>query len=293
MEDVILEVIPPAANWNKEKVVRYCHNVTSLLRSQNILSVCIPEVVDESREGDRTTAFEAKIDNVEFASLLRQQYHDIVPIIFKICVRQAKPDFAEWLEKIYEKGIRHVVLVGGERHDLEYSGYSVLEATHFIKTHYPKIKIGGIIIFTRSDEATHIIEKMKAGIDFFCSQIIFEAANMKQILTNLSRLCEHQSLCMPKIYLSLALASKVKDIDFMKWLGVEFPTAIYSYLTEKPGDNVETHSIEVMNMILDEIFYFIDKKKMDLGFNIEHVMYTNLLLSQKLFKIVRQRIAQE
>ena len=293
MEDVVLEIIPPAASWNKEKILRYCHNVTSLLRTQNIFSVCIPEVVDENREGERVASFDDKMDNVEFALLLKQHYHDIVPIICKICVRLEKSEFADWLKKVYEKGINHIILVGGEKHDVEYPGFNVLEAANFIKTHYPKIKIGGIIIFTRANEVTHIINKMKAGIEFFCSQIIFETANMKQILTNLSRQCKHEGLCMPKIYLSLALASKTKDIDFMKWLGVEFPTAIYGYLTEKPEDHVESHSIEVVDTILDEIFHFVDKEKLDLGFNIEHVMYTNLMLSQKLFKIVRQRIAQE
>ena len=43
--------------------------------------------------------------------------------------------------------------------------------------------------------------------------------------------------------------------------------------------------------MLDEIFHFIDKEKIDLGFNIEHVMYTNLHLSEKLFKNIKQRAA--
>ncbi len=293
MESIVFEILPPPATWGSEKTTHYCKQIANMLRSQNILSVSIPEVVEEHRTGNRQEIFHPKIDVQHFATLLKHHHHALIPIPYKISVRMPLQEFGEWIEQIYEKGTRHLVIVGGEAHSIDYPGYTVIEAIAFIKKHYPEMKVGAITIFTRPGETERIIEKMKAGADFFFSQIIFEAANMKVVLLNLSRQCKKAGVAMPKIFLSLAIASKIKDIEFMHWLGVEFPSAVLAYLTEEQEKNVEFRSIEVMDMLLDEIFHFIHKEKIDVGFNIEHVMYSNLLLSHKLLKKIKQRIAEE
>lgn len=293
MESVVFETLSPPVKWTKEKVSAWCQDVCQMLRQEGVLTVGIPEVVHETRNGMRNMHFSHKMDNLRFAKLLKQHLEDIVPIPYKICVRITKEAFAQWVEKAYKDGIRHIVLVGGERQGCEYPGYTVLEAAHFIKNRYPQIKIGGIAIFTRRGETMRIIDKMKEGIDFFISQIIFEGTNLKLTLMNLSRQCEIEGLQMPKMYLSLALASKIKDVEFMQWLGVEFPTAAITYLTEENVSKIEDRSLEIIEMMLDEVFHFSEKEKIDVGFNIEHVMYSNLHLTEKLFKIIKLRIARE
>lgn len=293
MESVVFEILPPPAKWTKEKIAAWCQDVCQMLRQEGVLTVGIPEVVPEKRNGKRNVHYTHKMDNLRFAKLLKQNLEDIVPIPYKICVRITKEAFAQWVEKAYKDGIRHIVLVGGERQGSEYPGYSVLEAARFIKNRYPQIKIGGITIFTRRGETMRIIDKMKEGIDFFISQIIFEGTNLKLTLMNLARQCEIEGLQMPKIYLSLALASKIKDVEFMQWLGVEFPTAAITYLTEENVSRIEDRSLEIIEMMLDEAFHFSEKEKIDVGFNIEHVMYSNLHLTEKLFKIIKLRIARE
>ncbi len=293
MESIIFEILPPPATWIEEKVDKWSLDVCDMLRREGLLSITIPEVVEETREGDRSVAFIPKIDNMHFAGLLKKHVSGLVVIPNKICVRLTKHQFAEWVEHVYKKGIRHLVIVGGEHSQISHPGYSVLEATRFVKLHYPEMKVGGITIFTRKREAQRIMEKMKAGMDFFFSQVIYEAANMKQIMLTLSKLCKVEGLPMPRIYISLALASKIRDIEFMKLLGIIFPTAVFSYLTEEQEETVEHRSLQAVDMLLDEIFYFMKKEKFEFGFNIEHVMYTNLHLSEKLFKDIKNRIAQE
>lgn len=292
MENVTFEVLPPPITWDEEKISKYCLDITHMLRQQNLYSVCIPEVVNESKDQDREVTYIPKIDNVHFAGLLKFHYHALVPILCKICVRLPKDEFIKWVDTIYEKGIRHVILVGGDREDIPYPGYTVTEGASIIKQLYPDMKLGGIAIFTRPKETQRMLDKMHAGIEFFISQIVFEAANLKQVTLNLSKICHHDNLTFPHIYLSIALASKVKDIEFMRWLGVEFPSAIYSYLHDEQEDTVEIRSQTSIDLMLDEIFHFIEKEKLDIGFNIEHVMYANLPISQKLFKNVKQRIAK-
>jgi 5,10-methylenetetrahydrofolate reductase len=292
VDEIILEILPPPQKWNSEQRDSYCCSVTQVIKNQNIRYVGVPEVVNESRETERTVAYQHKIDNIEFIEQLKEYAPDLIPIPYKICVRATKSNFQEWIKQIYEKGYRHIVLVGGENHKIEYPGYTVLEAARHIKEQFPLMKMGGIAIFTRHGEAKRILEKSQAGIDFFFSQIVIEPFNMKQILHNLSKLCKEHKRGLPKIYVSLSLASQPKDIEFMKWLGVEFPTAVLDYFTcEEERQTLEERSIETVEMILDEIFHFMKNEGFDIGFNIEHIMYNNLYLSQKLHENIKQRIA--
>lgn len=288
METIIFEVLPPPITWEKEKVNLYCNEIVLWLQKQKILFVGIPEIVKETRNGNSAIPYTPKLDNVTFAMLLRERCPLLVPLLYKITVRLNQAEFKSWVHDIHTKGFRHVILVGGESKDFAYPGYTVLEACRYIKQHYPQIQVGGITIFTRHGEVARIKEKMDAGMDYFFSQILFEATNMKLIILNLLRSCRAAGCPLPMIYISLAQASTLKGIQFMQWLGVEFPSAVLYYLTEE--GEVATNCSDIMQILLDEIFYFIGKEEVPLGFNIEHVMYDNFTLSQQLFKDIKERI---
>ena len=290
MELVQFEILPPPETWSRHKLSKWCAQVAHLLHEHEVHAVNLPEVINESREGERGIEFVPKIDNARFAKLLNNRVGGLQPTLYKVCVRIEKNKFEEWMQSIYSQGVRHLVLVGGERQEEKKKGYSVIDAARYIKKRYPDMHLGGIAIFTRSGEAKRIHEKMEAGIDFFVSQIIFEVTNMKLALLNLNKLCQLNHLKMPAIYISLALASKIKDIEFMKWLGVEFPTAVFSYLTKECEQEMENCSLEVVEMLLDEIFHFREKEKIPLGFNVEHVMYSNLHLSKRLYLNIQERL---
>lgn len=293
MEQIIFEILPPPATWEDERVDKWSSDVCEMLKRENFSLVTLPEIVYETHEGsERSIAYIPKFDNLHFASILTEQISSLEIIPNKISVRLTRNQFESWVEHIYNKGIRHLVLVGGEHSAQSYPGYNVIDATRYVKGKFPDMKVGGITIFTRKGEARRIVEKMKAGMDFFFSQIILEASNMKVVMLKLNKLCKEENLPFPEVYLSLALATKIKDIEFMRWLGVEFPTAIHSYLTESE-DNIEERSEEVVDMLLDEIFSFKERENIKIGFIIEHVMYNNLYLSEKLFNDVRKRLTKE
>ncbi len=287
--NLLFEVIPPPLEWKEEKIKIFSEKIINILKENEIKFLNIPEVVNETtREGERSVPYKEKIENVEFYLKLKDKFK-FNPIINKISVRLEKDKFEKWVDKVYRKGIRYLVIVGGESSKIKYPGYSVTEAARLIKSKYPDIKIGGITIFTRNKEPYRILEKMKAGIEFFVSQIIFETSNMKQVLLHLWRLVKLEGFKFPDIYVSLAPAKRIKDIEFMKWLGVEFPTAIHFYITEKER-KVEERTFEVIERMLGEIFDFMKKERLKLGFNIEHVMYSNLELSEKIIKRIREKI---
>lgn len=286
----MFEVIAPPITWGVEKVENWVLKVSKILNNNKISYLSLPEVVNETtRRETRTVSFTPKIDNIYFSELVKKYVGKVIPVPNKICVIKEKRDFMGWVEKVHKNGIRHITIVGGESSKIKYPGYSVLEAGGFIHRRFPDIKLGCITIFTRKGEEERIIAKMKNGIEFFVSQIIFQTANIKHVIINLLNLLEKEKLPLPEIYISLAPALKVKDIEFMKWLGVEFPSAILSYLIDKEKE-VERRTFEILNRLIDEIFDFMDKQKIKLSFNIEHVMYGNLKPAEKILVEIKRRI---
>lgn len=289
-EDILFEIIPPPENWESEKIKEWAFRCSDLLRENDLKFLNLPEVINENR-GKRTVPYSPKVDNVRFSEFVRGYSDDHNMMLNKICVRIDKKDFELWSEEIYKKGIRYLVLVGGDSSEVNYPGYSVCEASEFIKKRYPDIELGGITIFTRPYEVERIIRKINSGITYFVSQIIYETANMKQVLLHLRKRLSEEGLEPPKVFISLALASRNKDIEFMKWLGVEFPSAVKSYLLED-GKDVQKRTSEVLERILDETFRFTKQEKINLGFNVEYVMYNNLGLSTELITKIKRRMRQ-
>jgi 5,10-methylenetetrahydrofolate reductase len=288
MEKILFEVIPPSVNWPEERVESWVKEITGLFERSPLRMLNIPEVVNETTKGERTVKFVPKIDTLYFADLIRRESPWIVPIINKISVRVEKEDFLRWLKLAYEDHkIRHFVLVGGESSKIKYPGYPVIDAAMIVKERYPSATVGGITIFTRPKEPERILAKVKSGMTFFVSQIIFEAENMIQVLTQLKRRVEEEGVKMPRIYVSIAPATKKRDIEFMRWLGVEFPTAILHYFLEDE-EKLEERTTEVIFRILDEIDNFVARTGIDIGLNFEHVMYRNLEVTFRLLEKVRE-----
>jgi 5,10-methylenetetrahydrofolate reductase len=290
---MIFEIIPPPTSWDSSKVMSWVHDVCSIMKREQLFYLNIPEVVDEeSREGKRTVSFVKKMENIRFASIMRRECAGLQPIPNKIIVRLTQEEFHSWIASAYNKGIRNVVLIGGKSEKIVYPGLSVTEGAAYIKQQFPDVEVGGITIFTRPHEAERIIKKMESGITFFCSQIIFETGNLKQVLCELKSHCEVKNVSLPKIYVSLSPASELKDIAFIRWLGVEFPSAVYSYLTEPMAD-VEKRCIMVLERVVEELMDFMRHSDIELGFNIEHVRYTNLQLAEKLIQHIKRTCITE
>lgn len=290
MDKLIYEVIPPPLKWSSAQLKEWTRKILNLLKEEEIRSINIPEVVSESRERERTVPLLEKIDTLEFIEHLLDHKASIIPIPNLITVHRSEKELLEWVKAAYNKGIRHLILVGGESSSLTYRGLQVAEAAELLSEHFPELKLGGITIFTRKDEPSRILHKMESGIEFFVSQIIYETANMKCVLLNLAKLCQGAGYSLPRVYLSLAPAAKKSDIAFLEWLGVEFPTALHSYFLGGDDENVEGRVDEMIDFVLEELRYFISRKHFNLGFNVEQVMYHNHTSAERLIKHMKQRL---
>jgi len=286
---ISLEVIAPPKAWQINAVRQWTATVTRILDTHGISCLNLPEVVEETRPGRRTVPHSSKMDSVRFGELIRSRRPDVTLIPHKRSVRLPKEEFARWVQELVDKDIGHIVAVGGESHTITYPGLSVPEAAAFVKRSFPSMKVGGITIFTREDEVERIVAKMKSGITFFLSQIIFEVSLMKQVLSDLKRQCEDERLKFPDVFVSLAPAAKTRDLEFMRWLGVQFPPTLLDFLMNKDEERVEARTFEVLKKLIDEVVDFMAKVASNVGFNIGHVVYDNLDLSERLIELVSSR----
>jgi len=289
MKRISLEVIAPPKAWQVNAVKQWAATVARILDTHGISCLNLPEVVEETRPGRRTVPHSSKMDSVRFGELVREQRPGLTLIPHKKSVRLPTKEFARWVQKVHDRRIRHIVAVGGESHTTNYPGLSVPEAAAFVRQSFPSMKVGGITIFTREDEVERIVAKVKSGITFFLSQIIFEASPMKQVLSELKTRCENERLEFPDVFVSLAPAVRTRDLEFMRWLGVQFPPTLLSLLANKDEPRVEARTFEVLKRLIDEVVEVMAKVASNVGFNIGHVVYDNLDLSERLIELVSSR----
>ncbi|MCH2650348.1 MAG: hypothetical protein MKZ99_02995, partial [Candidatus Marinimicrobia bacterium] len=90
-----------------------------------------------------------------------------------------------------------------------------------------------------------------------------------------------------------APVSSQKNIEFLKWLGVEIPDDTERYLKGRSGSMTERSldvAVEVLNEILDHIT--VNHLKVPVGLNVEHIMSYNFQSSvemlQELARIYRE-----
>ncbi len=267
----ILTIIPPPRQWEPARVDRKAFEIATLTKAVGIDVVSIPEVIEEKSRGERTVPYKLKVDNAYFGRLLRKYNPDLTIILNKVVPVMSREEFERWLEE-HSGEYQHLVLVGGESSRIQYPGYNPIEAAP-IAARYMK-HLYGITIFHRRNEARRLLEKTRAGIRAFFSQIIFDLCHVRETLEEYHYLARQEGVEPARIYISIAPISRVKDLDFIKWLGVMIPYELEKRFRENP-DRMESLSLEVIRGLVQEISGW----DYDLGINMEHVMLNNLHLA--------------
>src|SRR5712692_8002438 len=168
---VVLEIVPPGR--------RVRESVRSL---ENLDAVNIPEVLEENHTGQ---PFYRDLDPRDFAALLGELAVD--PIVNKVVAHvPSESVLRRWVrESLDEHGLRNFVLVGGNSSRVRYPGPSVVEANRILRgatVGRDDIALGNITIAERDHEVDRLVEKTRAGCDFFTTQVLFEAEPMATVL---------------------------------------------------------------------------------------------------------------
>ena len=292
---VAYEILPPR---EKDGTLNsYAETISSLLSQTHIDAINIPEVHDEIERGDRPVTNQKRGEPREFGMLL-QDIVGIEAIINRVVVHESYDEQVRWIEETnttYE--IENMIIVGGESSKVDYPGPSVNEMLQTIARGYNSnggdIFCGGIAIPSRDDESKNLIRKSEHGSEFFTTQVLYNAENIIKMINNYQSRCNELDTFPRRILLSFAPVSSQKNIEFLKWLGVEIPDDTERYLKGRPGSMTERSldvAVEVLNEVLD--FITVNNLKVPVGLNVEHIMSYNFQSSvemlQELARIYRE-----
>jgi 5,10-methylenetetrahydrofolate reductase len=190
-----------------------------------------------------------------------------------------------------------MIIVGGESSNVDYPGPSVNEVLKSVSREFNNnggdIFCGGIAIPSRNTESKNLIKKSENGSEFFTTQVLYDSGNIVKMIENYQNRCDELNTFPRRLLLSFAPVSSQKNIDFLKWLGVDIPTETERYLHARPGSMTERSldvAIEVLNDTLDSISE--KNLKVPIGLNVEHIMSYNFQSSvemlQELARIYRE-----
>ena len=292
---VVYEILPP-----REKdgtLDSYAEKISSLLSQTHIDAINIPEVHDENERGERPVPNLERAEAREFGRLLQDRV-GIEAIVNRVTVHDELEIQKKWIkETFYDYDIENIILVGGESSKINYNGPSVNTTAEYItrdlNTGRFDLFCGGISIPSRNIESESLLRKGSNGIEFFTTQVLYDSTKINKMLKYYDKICEENDVLPRRVLLSFAPVSSNKNIEFLKWLGVEIPRHTEMRLLDKNSDMTEK-SLEIAREILNDILSNNEKNniKVPIGLNVEHIMSYNFQHSinmlQELSKIYRK-----
>jgi 5,10-methylenetetrahydrofolate reductase len=292
---VAYEILPPR---EKDGTLNsYAEIISSLLSQTHIDAINIPEVHEENARGLRPVKNLERAEAREFGRLLQDNV-GIEAIVNRVTVHNDLDYQKSWIkETFYDYDIENLILVGGESSDIKYPGPSVNETSEYITRDLNAGRFdffcGGITIPSRKIESVRLLKKGSNGIEFFTSQVLYDGKKIKKMLKYYDDVCKENNVLPRRILLSFAPVSSKKNIDFLKWLGVEIPSQTEKRLTNKKT-SMSDESLEIASEILKGILNNNEKLgiTVPIGLNVEHIMSYNFQSSinmlQELSKIYRE-----
>lgn len=266
---VFFEIVPPAVGKPEAlgATLKEVEKVRHLVDAINV-----PEIHDEARGSERTAQFVARVEpRLLGARLQRELAMEVV--INRVTVHDADPQ--SWLEETRSQfGIQYIVLVGGESPEIRYPGPDPSQAAGLVRSLDLPLTLGGITIPSRPNEADRIRSKHAVGMTFFTSQILFDSNDIVWLVQRLNGL-------EARIFLSFAPVSHPRDLEFLRWLGVDIPQDLDRFLLgAEPGSATgkETcfeRSLNLAQRILMDVFDNLPPDPPLLGLNIEHINRRN------------------
>jgi 5,10-methylenetetrahydrofolate reductase len=261
---IFFEQVPPAAD-KPDALETTLAQVAKLRTLADAINV--PEILDESRGGERTHRFVPRLEPRRLGARMRAELGTEV-VVNHIVVHDREP--LRWVRETVEQAqIQHVILVGGESSQLAYPGPSVREAAEQVRAAGLPVCLGGITIPSRNQEPERIRAKAAAGLEFFTSQMLFDANDIVWLIQRLNGL-------EARVFLSFAPVSHPGDLKFLRWLGADLPADLDRYLLA--GSEAETcfaRSLDLAQRILMDVFDNLPPDPPPIGLNIEHINQRN------------------
>jgi 5,10-methylenetetrahydrofolate reductase len=244
-------------------------------------AISVPELVEENHEGKPRY-------NSIYTRALARGTADILHIdalVNKVVAHiENYENFVEWIKETHTLGISNMIFVGGNTRHHRYPGPSVSEANVIARRlwsefHKEEITIGNISLPERKDEAKRMLFKTLAGAEFFTTQLLFDSAQVINMISEYNRQCAVAGVKPATILFSFGPIRSIADLNLLDFLAVELPDNAKNYILEN-NDLGEASRRSAINSlrVYSEIISVIEEKHIPVpvGINVEQLTKSNL-----------------
>ena len=289
---VVYEILPPRIVDGT--IESYAERISTLLSKTHIDAINIPEVHAEETRGERPIEDRKRAIPREFGRIIQDSV-GVEVIVNRVTVLEGHKSQREWFRSTSEDfGIDNIVLVGGESSQIDYPGPGVSEAASMIEEinseNGGEIFSGGIVLPSRKVESERIVEKTRNGVKFFTTQVLYDSHDICRLLWHYNKAIEERGVKPRRILLSFAPISTKKNLEFLKWLGVEIPEKTEEEIIQSE-EGIKEKSIHICMELLEEILSFVTENGIivPIGLNVEHIMTYNFDHSVELLQRMSKR----
>ena len=289
---VVYEILPPRIIDGT--IESYAERISTLLSKTHIDAINIPEVHAEESRGARPIEDRKRAHPRDFGRIIQDSV-GVEVIVNRVTVLENIKDQREWfMETSEDFGIDNIVLVGGESSQIDYPGPGVSEAAAMIEEinseNGGSIFSGGIVLPSRKVESERMEKKARNGVKFFTTQVLYDSHDICRLLWHYNNAVEERGTKPRRVLLSFAPISTKKNLEFLKWLGVEMPKETEENLIQSE-EGIKERSIEICMELLEEILSFVTENeiRVPIGLNVEHIMTYNFDHSVELLQKMSKR----
>ncbi len=250
-------------------------------------AVLVPQVEDESAKGLRIDR-PAKDDAIAFAARYLEAAQGPAPrraIVAQPLTHLTEPEIRTLLERSNRAGIAALAVVGPSSRAKANTAPTSTAAAIACCAADQRLRAGAIAIHARAAESDRMVAKVRAGAEFFLSQIYYDADSMARTIAAYAQACRDAEIAPARLFLSLAPVISPATARLMARIinpGNRLPAPAASI----PPAAIGPTSIAYLVGLLAATLAAGEEFDVPLGVSIGHVTERNVRLSFELLTAV-------
>lgn len=264
-------ITPPKENNDQQKLEEISKKHIDRINDLGIDALVLYDLQDEKDriKEERPFPFLPTLDPVDYSKDFLSEL-SVPRILYRCTAKYSKEEFLDSFKK--HRPEDSFVFVGASSPDQKVT-LSLGDAYETVTEEKLPINFGAVVIPERhlelGDEHERVLGKMTKGCEFFISQAVYNVVAAKNFLSDYYYACNERNVEVAPVIFTLAPCGSAKTLDFMKWLGINFPKWLENDLIN--SQNILEKSVEICVDIAKALVVYAKEKNLPIGFNIESV----------------------
>ncbi|RNL64335.1 5,10-methylenetetrahydrofolate reductase [Nocardioides marmoriginsengisoli] len=271
-ELLLFSLTPPKESTAPAEVDRIAEVTLERLAGLDLDGLILYDIDDESERNPEARPF-PYLPTLDPAVFYADNLAALdLPVVIYRCVGKYDPaDLEGWLAGQDVERVLTVFVGAASRTTEVRTGLA--QAHEVRKATRPELLVGGVAIPERhaggGDEHLRLIRKQGNGCSFFISQVVYDVAAAKDLLSDYVYACRDQGSEPVPVVFTLSVCGSYKTLTFLEWLGVQVPRWLRNELAH--SDDTLAVSYEHCVHAAAELAEFARRLRVPFGFNVESV----------------------